>query len=66
MPGFELINKKNELKQIKDIFDNGCVFYRYGFEKKEIIYLKLKNLRIGLQKNLILNMPLASLLELQL
>ena len=34
MPGFELINKKNELKQITNIFNNGCVLYRYGFEKK--------------------------------
>jgi hypothetical protein len=42
MPGFELINKKNELKQITNIFNNGCVLYRYGFEKKRNNIFKVK------------------------
>jgi len=32
MPGLELINKE-ELKEIKDIFRNGGVLFRHGFEK---------------------------------
>ena len=32
MPGFELINKKQELKEIKKIFDSGGVLFRQGFE----------------------------------
>lgn len=32
MPGYELINKKDELVQIKNIFNNGSVFFRYGFK----------------------------------
>ena len=32
MPGFEFINKK-ELDEIKDIFKNGGVLFRHGFEK---------------------------------
>ena len=34
MPGYELINKKDELSEIKKIFNNGCVFFRQGFENK--------------------------------
>ena len=32
MPGYELINKKDELKEITKIFNNGSVFFRQGFE----------------------------------
>ena len=31
MPGYELINKKDELSEIKN-FNNGSVFFRQGFE----------------------------------
>ena len=33
MPGYELINKKDELREIHKIFDNGSVFFRQGFNK---------------------------------
>ena len=33
MPGYELINKKDELREIHKIFDNGSVFFRQGFDK---------------------------------
>ena len=41
MPGFELIDSK-ELSLIKNIFKNGSIFYRYGFEKlrKNKYYVK--------------------------
>ena len=32
MPGYELINNK-ELSLIKEVFKNGSILYRYGFEK---------------------------------
>ena len=31
MPGYEIIGKE-ESKEIKDIFDNGGVLFRHGFE----------------------------------
>ena len=31
MPGYEIIGKE-EFKEIKDIFDNGGVLFRHGFE----------------------------------
>ncbi len=33
MPGYELINKKDELREINKIFENGSVFFRQGFDK---------------------------------
>ena len=32
MPGFELINKKDELREIQKIFNSGGVLFRQGFE----------------------------------
>ena len=34
MPGFELINKKDELREIKKIFNSGGVLFRQGFENR--------------------------------
>ena len=32
MPGFEVVSKKEELKEIKKIFNSGGVLFRQGFE----------------------------------
>ena len=41
MPGFELIGSE-ELNQIKEIFENGSVLYRSGFEEKRNNCFKVK------------------------
>lgn len=43
MPGYELINKKDELSEIKKIFNNGSVFFRQGFDDKRNGIFKTKD-----------------------
>ena len=52
MPGFELIDKK-ELNEIKNIFNNGSVLFRHGFEglRKNIYNLKEENKCSIIQEN---------------
>ena len=57
MPGFELINKKQELKEIKKIFDLGAYCFDKGLKQLEINPIKLKNLKINLRRNLNQNFP---------
>ena len=33
MPGFEVLDK-SELKEIQDIFENGSILFRHGFDEE--------------------------------
>ena len=42
MPGFEVIGKE-ELNEIIDIFDNGGILFRHGFDQLRNNSYKVKN-----------------------
>jgi 8-amino-3,8-dideoxy-alpha-D-manno-octulosonate transaminase len=51
MPGFELIDKK-ELNEIKNIFNNGSVLFRHGFERLRKNIYKVRRFEENFKKKI--------------
>ena len=52
MPGFEVVSKKEELKEIKKIFNSGGVLFRQGFENLRNKSYKVKEFENKFKKKL--------------
>ncbi len=51
MPGFEVLDK-SELKEIQDIFENGSILFRHGFDEKRNNCFKVKEFENNFAKRM--------------